>query len=124
MDDATSAQIRNLVTAVTEQPRQLPVAELVELAGSRSHDITVDLGGDPAVAYARPRRHPSFAELTHRESEVATLIAAGYSNRQVAEALFISVATVKDHVHSILGKTGFESRSQVAAAWLGSTLIS
>lgn len=122
MDDATSAQIRSLVTAVTEQPEQLPVAEIVELAESPTHDITVDLDGRPAVAYARPRRHPAFTNLTNREGEVATLIAAGYSNRQLAEALFISVATVKDHVHSILIKTGFESRSQVAAAWLGADL--
>ena len=119
MDDGTSVQIRNLVTAVTSHPDQLPVSEIVGLAESQSHDLTVDLSDDPAVVYATPRRHLAFATLTNRESEVATLLAAGYSNRQLAAALFISVATVKDHVHAILRKTGFESRSQIAAAWLG-----
>lgn len=46
-------------------------------------------------------------------------MAAGLSNRQIADALFISLATVKDHVHAILTKTGLDSRSQVAAAWYG-----
>ena len=119
MNDGTSAQIRNLVSAVTTHPDQLPVTQIMGLAGSQSHDLTVDLTGDPTVVYATPRRHPAFATLTSRESEVATLVAAGYSNRQLADALFISVATVKDHVHAILRKTGFENRSQIAAAWLG-----
>lgn len=119
MDDGTSEQLRKLVTAVTKNPNQLPVAEIVDLAGSQRHDLTVDLSGDPAVVYAKPRPHPAFAQLTGREREVATLVAAGYSNRQLAAALFISVATVKDHVHAILRKTGFESRAQIAAGWLG-----
>lgn len=122
MDDATSAQIRNLVSAVTHYPDQLPVAEIVQLAETHTHDLSVDLAGNPAVVYATPRRHPAFATLTSRENEVATLVAAGYSNRQLADALFISVATVKDHVHAILRKTGFESRSQIAAAWLGAAV--
>jgi DNA-binding NarL/FixJ family response regulator len=124
MDDGTSAQIRNLVSAVTSHPDQLPVTQIVQLAGSQRHDLTVDLSGDPAVVYARPRPHPAFAQLTERESEVATLVAAGYSNRQLADALFISVATVKDHVHAILRKTGFDNRSQIAAAWLGANVQS
>lgn len=122
MNDGNSAQIRNLVSAVTEHPDQLPVTEIVELAESQSHDLTIDLTGHPAVVYATPRRHPAFTRLTGRECEVATLVAAGYSNQQLADALFISVATVKDHVHAILRKTGFESRSQIAAAWLGAAV--
>jgi DNA-binding NarL/FixJ family response regulator len=120
MEDGTSARIRNLVVAVTTRPEELPIAEMIDAAASPGHDITVDLSGSPALAYARPRRQAVFRKLTQRETEVATLVAAGYSNRQLAEALFISVATAKDHVHAILTKTGFERRSQIAAAWLGS----
>lgn len=47
------------------------------------------------------------------------LVAAGFSNQQVGAALFISLATVKDHVHSALGKMGLRSRSQIIAAWYG-----
>ncbi len=122
MNDGTGNRIRRLVSAVTQRPDQLPVAEIVELAAANDTDLTVDLKEEPTVVYAKPRRHPAFAGLTKRENEVATLVAAGYSNRQVAEALFISVATVKDHVHAILAKTGFASRAQIAAAWLGADL--
>ena len=67
----------------------------------------------------QPRRHPGFEALTPREQQVATVVAAGYANQQIAFALEISIGTVKDHVHAILTKTGFESRSQLIAAWYG-----
>ncbi len=50
---------------------------------------------------------------------MATLVAAGFTNAQIADTLFIGVATVKDHVHSILKKTELRSRSEVAACWYG-----
>ncbi|HEY1640151.1 MAG TPA: tetratricopeptide repeat protein [Streptosporangiaceae bacterium] len=53
--------------------------------------------------------------LTAREHEVVDLIARGASNRAIAEELFISPATAARHVANILGKLGFNSRSQVAA---------
>jgi DNA-binding NarL/FixJ family response regulator len=53
--------------------------------------------------------------LTAREHEVVALIARGASNRAIAEELFISPATAARHVANILGKLGFNSRSQVAA---------
>jgi DNA-binding CsgD family transcriptional regulator len=53
--------------------------------------------------------------LTRREREVAGLVAAGMSNRQIAEQLFVSERTAETHVQNILTKLGFSSRSQVAA---------
>lgn len=55
--------------------------------------------------------------LTRREREIAQLLARGDSNRQIAEALFVSVGTVSVHVHRILQKLGLYSRQQVAD-WL------
>jgi two-component system nitrate/nitrite response regulator NarL len=52
--------------------------------------------------------------LTRRESEVADLIAAGLSNKEIGQSLSIEVATVKNHVHSILGKLDVERRAQAA----------
>src|SRR5437764_284692 len=52
---------------------------------------------------ASPRATP----LTRRESEVATLIARGLSNRQIAAALVISERTAANHVEHILNKLGF-----------------
>jgi DNA-binding CsgD family transcriptional regulator len=53
--------------------------------------------------------------LTRREREVIALIARGYSNRAIAEALVISERTAENHVANILGKLGCISRAQAAA---------
>jgi len=58
----------------------------------------------------------SSDELTQREAEVARLIARGYSNKEIARELTVSVATVKHHVHNILNKMQLPSRSRVAHA--------
>jgi DNA-binding NarL/FixJ family response regulator len=54
------------------------------------------------------------AALTRRERDVASLIAAGRSNREIARELVISEGTVEVHVKHILNKPAFRSRSQVA----------
>ncbi len=53
--------------------------------------------------------------LTPREREIVGLVAAGRSNRAIAEELFISPATAARHVANILAKLGFTSRTQIAA---------
>ncbi|WP_030257427.1 ATP-binding protein [Streptomyces violens] len=53
--------------------------------------------------------------LTRREREVAELVAAGLSNRQIADRLVISKRTVDAHLEHILGKLGFSSRAGIAA---------
>lgn len=50
--------------------------------------------------------------LTRREGEVLRLIGRGLSNKAIARELDLSVATVKHHVHSILGKLGVAGRAQ------------
>jgi class 3 adenylate cyclase/DNA-binding CsgD family transcriptional regulator len=54
-------------------------------------------------------------ELSRREREVATLLARGLSNREIAAELSISVSTAERHVANILTKLGYHSRAQVAA---------
>jgi DNA-binding CsgD family transcriptional regulator len=53
--------------------------------------------------------------LTAREHEVAGLVAAGQTNREIAEMLVISEGTAEVHVKHILNKLGFKSRAQIAA---------
>ena len=54
-------------------------------------------------------------ELSAREQEVAELVAAGRSNRQIAERLFITERTAEFHVEQIRNKLGFRSRAQIAS---------
>jgi DNA-binding CsgD family transcriptional regulator len=61
---------------------------------------------------AWPRRH---GELTKRETEVLGLLAAGCSNAEIGERLYISRRTAEHHVASILSKLGLRSRAEAAA---------
>jgi predicted ATPase/DNA-binding CsgD family transcriptional regulator len=69
-------------------------------------------GARPAV-----RPHRRLGELTEREAEVARLVAAGLTNREIAESLVLSVRTVETHVDRILTKVGLHNRSRLAV-WL------
>lgn len=61
-----------------------------------------------------PPPPPEINELTPRELEVLQLIATGKSNREIADALYISERTVKNHVNSILKRLNLRDRTQAA----------
>jgi DNA-binding CsgD family transcriptional regulator len=112
--------LRRAARALAEQTGSgVPRRALVELAAGSVEEVTV-YAGDPPLAVVRPAAPGSgerWSGLTPREREVAALVAEGLSNREVAERLVISLATVKDHVHSILVKADLPRRSALAAAW-------
>jgi two-component system, NarL family, nitrate/nitrite response regulator NarL len=67
-------------------------------------------------ARERPRGEVGFrASLTEREAQIAELVADGLSNKGIASELSIEVATVKNHVHSVLEKLRVHSRGEAAA---------
>jgi len=66
------------------------------------------------VQATRPTTQPSSG-LTEREREVLNLVVQGHSNQQIADALVVSLATVKAHISSILGKLQVSSRTEAIA---------
>ncbi len=65
---------------------------------------------------SRQREAEKYGGLTLREREVVRFLSQGKSNREIADALFLSERTVENHVANILNKLGFDSRAQ-AAVW-------
>src|SRR5262249_52427780 len=75
--------------------------------------LTARLG--QTVTPLPPAAPSSLDDLSQREVEVLRLLAAGRSNRDIAEALYISLNTVATHVRNILTKTGTANRTEAAA---------
>ena len=93
--------------------RGLDLAErcgATELAGRAMREVT--------AAGARPRRTAlhGLEALTPRELQTAGLAADGKSNREIADALFVTVKTVEWHLKHSYGKLGISSRRELAAA--------
>ncbi len=59
-----------------------------------------------------------FGVLSPRETDIVQLIAEGLSNQEIADKLFISNGTVRNHISTILEKTGLDHRTQLAVKWL------
>jgi predicted ATPase/DNA-binding CsgD family transcriptional regulator len=74
---------------------------------------------EPQVVASPAIGAPRSGPLSNREHEIATLVATGISNREIAERLVISKRTVDAHVEHIFTKLGVSSRVQVAT-WLTS----
>jgi DNA-binding NarL/FixJ family response regulator len=72
---------------------------------------------DPVASQQAMQRLTSApgSELTEREREVLALVARGYTNKQIAEALYVSEKTARNHVSHILEKLGLARRSEAAA---------
>ena len=129
--EALSQTLGSPVGAVTYQHLMAEMAHLrgdARYAAQWKDGAAMDL--EQAVAVARALAPPAASDtdaaptgkagadpLTRREREIAQLLARGESDRQIAEALFVSVGTVGVHVHRILQKLGLRSRWQVAD-WL------
>ena len=99
--------------------KRVPPAELIEA-------VRVVAGGESMVFPAATRRlveqfaspgatreqQKAIDRLSEREQEVLRLLAQGQSNREMSEALFVGMETVKSHVGSVLLKLGVRDRTQ------------
>ncbi|QHA08765.1 response regulator [Streptomyces broussonetiae] len=76
--------------------------------------LIADFAGRTTAAPQRPAR--ALDGITEREREVLTLVGRGRSNSEIAEDLFISVATAKSHVSRLFTKLGARDRVQLVIA--------
>jgi DNA-binding NarL/FixJ family response regulator len=107
--DAGAAEIENaILTAARGQAALQPEVQLRLLDALRS-GAAFGVPAPPPLPGALPDG------LTAREAEVVQLVAAGHSNAEIAERLFVSTATVKTHVNHIFAKTGLRDRAQLVA---------
>ncbi len=73
---------------------------------------------------ARNEKKNKDLRLTKRESDVLALLVKGHSNKEMAEAMFISEKTVKNHLTSIFRKLGVKDRTQAAVYALKNNIVS
>ena len=86
-----------------------------ELAGMRERALEIYVScGD--VRNARRLQTPNGQALSSREREISGLVAGGASNREIATVLSISERTVEKHLHTMFGKLGVHSRTQLVRA--------
>ncbi len=82
------------------------------------HDQTMGPAQHPTAVQTPFKLEPAdklIESLTQRETEVLQALAAGYSNKEIAESLGISEATVKRHIFNLYGKLGVKRRVQAIA---------
>jgi predicted ATPase/DNA-binding CsgD family transcriptional regulator len=97
-------------SAAAEEPS--PAVAPSPTAPSAASDAPAAVAADAPVGAGRRQRLPGG--LSAREAEVARLVAAGKTNRQIAEALVVSERTVATHLDHIFTKLGVSSRTAVA----------
>jgi predicted ATPase/DNA-binding CsgD family transcriptional regulator len=100
--DTPIEQIVALVVAGDEAPTGVPAPR-----------TPWDDRAGKAAAHGGAAGQPDADELTRREREIASLVASGLPNREIADRLFISRRTVDAHVNHIYAKLGISSRVQL-----------
>jgi LuxR family maltose regulon positive regulatory protein len=116
-DGLTLAQPKGYVRAFVDKGE--PLAALLREAAARS--VAPEYVRKLLAAFARPPTPPhpltqSLIEpLSDRELDVLHLLADGLTNQEIAQALCVSVNTVKTHLKNVYGKLGVHSRREAAA---------
>ncbi|HEV7663608.1 MAG TPA: LuxR C-terminal-related transcriptional regulator, partial [Chloroflexota bacterium] len=114
--DAERAQIARLCLMVPTVVMRADVDEPTDTVAR----LTRALHSQPPAATSEPTRLPAVARdkqldlITPRQKEIASLVADGLTNAEIAARLVVAQGTVANHVAEILQRLGFRSRTQIA----------
>jgi DNA-binding CsgD family transcriptional regulator len=108
------ARAVDALTAAHAAARQLGVEPLRHEIEALARRARIELTAVPAAPPGPAEQAPTALALTSRELEVLRLLAAGYTNPQIGEALYISRKTASHHVSSVLTKLGVSTRVEAA----------
>jgi predicted ATPase/class 3 adenylate cyclase/DNA-binding CsgD family transcriptional regulator len=111
MDDAWAA--RSTQESLQRSRSRLGTRQSDE-AWNQGWAMTADQAVDYALGQSEPETVVDAGPLSRREREVATLVAAGLTNREIAKRLFIAERSAEGHVERIRNKLGVRSRTEVA----------
>jgi ATP/maltotriose-dependent transcriptional regulator MalT len=111
-DRAAAAEALRRAAEITRRLGARPLDAEVTALAQRAR---LDLARPVAAPETGPATPAGRLGLTSREAEVLALVAAGRSNRQIAQELFISPKTASVHVSNILAKLGVHTRVEAAA---------
>ena len=89
----------------------MSLEEAVDLALAAPGPDAPAAAEQPAAPEAAPAAAPPAVPLTPREREVVALIAQGLSNRQISEALILSVRTVERHIENVYNRLGISGKA-------------
>jgi DNA-binding CsgD family transcriptional regulator/tetratricopeptide (TPR) repeat protein len=108
------ARAVDALTAAHATAAELAAEPLRREIGALARRARITLTDEPASRPASPGPGSGTLGLTARELEVLRLLAAGYTNPQIGEALYISRKTASHHVSSVLTKLGVTTRVEAA----------
>jgi DNA-binding NarL/FixJ family response regulator len=117
----TQHQYARMLLARNQPGDHAKAMTLLEAALATAHELGMRAlearltGQVEQRATLTPAASAVLDDLSQREVEVLRLLAAGKSNREIADALCISLNTVATHVRNILAKTGTANRTEAAA---------
>src|SRR5918994_925912 len=112
-DRARAIDVLTAAHATAQRLRAEPLRREIEGLARRARIELTD-EPSPATPMAPAETGPASLGLTPRELEVLRLLAAGYTNPQIGEALYISRKTASHHVSSVLTKLGVTPRVEAA----------
>ncbi|MGW1883095.1 helix-turn-helix transcriptional regulator [Streptomyces sp. NPDC001970] len=110
----SAAELLRRAHETAERLGARPLAEAATLLAQRARLRLTGPGAEAVPAPAAPAPAEDLG-LTPREQDVLRLVAAGRTNRQIAEELYISPKTASVHVSNILAKLGVTGRGEAAA---------